>query len=482
MSAVVPDAELLISDAIFCDGHPVGHGAHSQNTKRMPRHAVIAPIRIAWNQAQIRAINRLVAAPTETQRTTDLAIAINELGVKLRESGDFYCRMEIPGAKWKMLLQIRDWLTTFIQPPSISESISGPLSPGKSNDGDKLHDFVTGLQRLMTELTDGVSEKPNLMAARTASLVRDAELLRRPELWRMTSEPPLEMLVQIAETLRQIRAVLADAAMNPDQRRVSASRFRTMTRRHSVLHRAANDAFQRADSLTSARREQIRLAMADNGLDVEVYSRRQSKSSGAQWPDAEFAVLLKVETLFDWLTTEEAFSAVAAALSNNATISYGAVINGCLSPIGMTFIFSLFPDATFADKWKDSLPYPPIIDDDLKFYDEALDAISAMSAACAESGREMNAKELEFVTSMMDRCRHSMECIATKLEDTVDDVLIDAAGSLSRIFSRFQNELKNEVEVRLASDLSAGLRGTITDLTWEVLHVRLALMERAAFR
>lgn len=334
----------------------------------------------------------------------------------------------------------------------------------------------------MTELTDGVSEKPNLMAARTASLVRDAELLLRPELWRMTSEPPLEMLVQIAETLRQIRAVLADAAMNPDQRLVSASRFRTMSRRHSVLRRAAEDAFQRADSLTSARREQMRLAMADKGFDVEVYSRRQPKSSGAQWPDAEFAVLLKVEALLDWLTTEESFSAMAAALPHHATISYGAVINGCLSPMGMTFILSLFPDATFADNWKDSLPYPPIVDDDLRLYDDALDAISAMSAACAESGRDMNAKELEFVTNMMERCRHSMECIATKLENTIDDVLIDAAGSLGRVFSRFQNELENEVDVRVASDLSAGLRGTMTDLMHDVLCNRLALMERAALR
>ncbi|MEI7048888.1 hypothetical protein WCL09_00650 [Pseudomonas koreensis] len=482
MSAVIPDAELLIADAIFSDGSPVGYGEHSQNSKRMPRHAVIAPARIAWNQAEIRAINRLVAAPTETQRTTDLAVAVNELGVKLREAGDFYCRMETPGAKWKMLLQIRDWLTTFIQPPSINESLTGPLSVGNLSESDKLHDFVTGLQRLMTELTDGVSEKPNLMAARTASLVRDAELLHRPELWRMTSEPPLEMLVQIADTLRQIRAVLADAAMNPEQRGLSASRFRTMSRRHSVLRRAAEDAFQRADSLTSARREQIRLAMADKGLDVEVYSRSQPESSGAQWPDAEFAVLLKVETLFDWLTTEESFSAVAAALSPQVTVSYGAVINGRLAPMGMTFIVSLFPDATFADKWKDSVPYSPIIDEDLRLYDEALEAIGAMSAACAESGREMNAKELEFVTIMMERCGRSMECIATKLEGSADDVLIDVAGSLSRVFSRFQNELENEVAETVASDLSASLRGTMSDLMYEVLGIRLALMERAALQ
>ena len=147
-----------------------------------------------------------------------------------------------------------------------------------------------------------------------------------------------------------------------------------------------------------------------------MYSRSQPESSGAQWPDAEFAVLLKVETLFDWLITEESFSAVAAALSPQVTGSYGAVINGRLAPMGMTFIVSLFPDATFADKWKDSVPYSPIIDEDLRFYDEALEAIGAMSAACAESGREMNAKELEFVTIMMERCGRSMECIATKLE------------------------------------------------------------------
>jgi len=150
--------------------------------------------------------------------------------------------------------------------------------------------------------------------------------------------------------------------------------------------------------------------------------------------------------------------------------------------MGMTFIVSLFPDATFADKWKDSVPYSPIIDEDLRLYDEALEAIGAMSAACAESGREMNAKELEFVTSMMERCRRSMECIATKLEDTADDVLIDVAGSLSRAFSRFQNELENEEGEIVASDLSAGLRGTMTDLTYEILGIRLALMERAAFR
>lgn len=75
-----------------------------------------------------------------------------------------------------------------------------------------------------------------------------------------------------------------------------------------------------------------------------------------------------------------------------------------------------------------------------------------------------------------------MECIATKLEGSADDVLVDVASSLSRGFSRFQKELEHEDGETVASDLSATLRGTMSDLTYEILGIRLALMERAAFR
>ena len=37
----------------------------------------------------------------------------------------------------------------------------------------------------------------------------------------------------------------------------------------------------------------------------------------------------------------------------------------------------------------------------------------------------------QFVTIMMERCGRSMECIATKLEGSADDVLMDVAGSLT---------------------------------------------------
>lgn len=483
MSAVVPGAELLISDALFPNGRPVGYGEHTFNTKRMPREALLAPARVAWNRAQIRAIHRLIAAPTETQRATSLAQAIEEIGLKLRESGDFYCRMEVPGQKWKLFLQVRNWLTTFIQPPSIEDAISGPLEMGKLNDNDKPHSFVTGLQQLMGELTDGVSDKPQLMAARTADLARDAEALLRPELWRMTSTPPLEMLAQVRDTLWDIHAVLADTATDLDRRRRAATRFRTMSRRHSILQRAADEARNRAESMLTARREEIRLAMAMHGLDVEVFSRPLSESRGFYWPDAEFAVLLKVNALVDWFATEASFTSAATALENMPKISYGAVIGDHLAPMGMTFIFSLFPNVNFADEWAKNLPYPPIRDENLKLYEETFEAISTMSAVCAESGRELNATELEFLTSLLERYSRNIQLIEENLIDAPDEaILIEAADSLARTFDRFKGEVVDENHGALASELSNSLAGTTSDIAVEMLCVRLALMESAAFR
>lgn len=483
MAAAVPDAELLISDVLLADGHSFGYRGEALHAKRLHRLALPASTRIAWNRAQIRAIHRFVAAPIETGRTTALANAIAELGTRLREAGDYYCRMEVPGAKWQLFLQVRSLLTTFVQPPSTDDAISGPLDKGKLNDSDKPHNFVTGLQQLMSELTDKSGDKPGLMAARAAGLARDAESLLRPELWRMTSEPPLEALAQIRGTLWELRAVLGDVATDPTRRRRAALRFSSTSRRHSILHRAAQEAHQRAETALIGRREEIRRAMATVGLDVEVFSRPSPEDSGFQWPDAEFAILLKVGTLADWLATEGSFATAASSLKGSPKIAYGAVVGGRLAPMGMSFILSLLPNPNFIHEWAASLPYPPIDDEGLRLYDETLDAINAMSAIVAESRRELNANEMGFFNTLVERFDHSIHGLAARLNEEPDEVLAQAAGLLVQLFERVSAEAHGNNSRTLAAELVDGFTsGSINDLTVEILATRIALIERAAFR
>lgn len=481
MAAAVPHAEIIVSDALFADGKPFGYGGHTPNTKRIPRRALPAPARVAWNRAQLRAVHRLVAAPTETQRTKELADAVSDLGARLREAGDFYCRMEIPGPKWKLFLHVRNLLTTFVQPPSVDESVPGPLAMGKLNESDKLHNFVTGLQQLMGELTDGISKEPALMAARTADLARDAEALLQPDVWRMTSEPPLETLMQMRDSLWEVRAVLGDAATDPERWRRAAIRLGASSRRHSALRRAAEEARERAEASLAARREEIRIAMAAQGLDVEVFSRPSPKDNGFQWPNAEFAVLLNADHLIDWFKTEETFAAAVASLADPPIISYGVLIGGQLAPFGMIFLQSVLPSTTFADEWAENLPFTRVMDEDLRLYDEALDAIGTMSIIGAKSGRELNDRELEFFTILQERSKFNIQRLSAKFEENPHEVLGEAIDMLVRAFERLSAEIEEPNGGALATDLLSSLvPGPMNDLTFEIFCTRIALIERAA--
>lgn len=229
LAAVAPAAERIVCDAVWADGQPAGMGDHTMATLRLVRRAVTPDATVAWNRAQSRAISRLVATGTATGRVTFLASAIREVAGWVEQAGDFYCRQTRPDARWLALLQVRKLLTTFVSPPSVENVQGGPLAAGAMAGHDYLHGFVTGLERLMTELTDGVSDKPNLIAARTVDLAREALKLQDPAVWRNTAEPPIEPLKALEATLWNIRAVLGDAVNDPSSRQTAALQFGTVT-------------------------------------------------------------------------------------------------------------------------------------------------------------------------------------------------------------------------------------------------------------
>jgi hypothetical protein len=485
MAAAAPSAEILISNVLLSDGTPYRYGDLEFHQKRMPRRALPATARVAWNRAQIRAVHRLVAAPTETERTKALADAILDIGNRLREAGDFYCRMEVPGQKWRLFLQVRSWLTTFIQPPIIEEThLAGPLENGRLDNQDVLHDFVEGLQQLMVDLTNGVSEKPDLIGSRASDLARKADSLQDPKFWRMTSAPPLETLVRIQETLQEIRAVLGGVANNPEQRWRIALRFSKMSRRHSALRRAAQDAHHKANSAIVTRREEFRFAMQAQGLDVEVFSRLAQAGYEFQWPNVEFAILLKVNTLVDWLTTEPAFTAAIASLLDPPKIAYGAVINDRLAPVGMVLINSVLPNDSFVKDWANDLPYAPLEDKALDIYTDSVQSICAISAIYSTVERDLNIKEQEVLDQFVSRFVKNIEQLGMMLEEAQDDddVLAIAIDSLVRLFDRFKTDAEQENGGALADALVADtIAGSLNDIAIEILSVRLNLMERAAF-
>jgi hypothetical protein len=482
MSAAAPRAKFLISQARFSDGSLAGYGDFAIADKRIPRRNLPTPARVAWNRAQMRALNRLVAAPNLTERETALGGAIGELAQKLVEAGDFYCRKKMPGPKWRLFLQVQAWLTEFVQPAMVEEAVANALEQGGGLDNDGLHAFVTGLQRLISELTDGISAEPLLLAARAADLAHDAAALQDPLNWRMTSNPPLTVLPQIAAALWDIRAVLGDVASDPDRRERIAARFGTTSQRHSTLRRAAEDSRRRAQQALAKRREAIRRTFEAHGLAVEVVPREASKDDGRMWPDVEFAVLRKVEALLDFLASESAFVNAANAVPGKPRLEYAPVIHGWVPPLAMMFINGKgMPSIGLAKDWAAHLPYPILEDEDERLFAETLDAIGTLAVISMEKGRGLNEGEQPFFDGLVARYVGNLDRLTKKIQETPDDILVEMVGFLARMGTRLQEEVSGNAEGEpLAVEAMAAVRGKLNEVTQQVLVIRILLWERAA--
>jgi energy-coupling factor transporter ATP-binding protein EcfA2 len=482
MGAAAPHAEFVCAQARFPDGSLAGYGDFAIAEKRVPRENLTAPVRVAWNRSQMRALHRLVAAPDLTGRETALSGAIGELAAKLVEGGDFYCRMKQPGPRWRLFLQVRAWLTDFIQPASADDSIGRPLDRGGGVDSDSVHGFVTGLQRLIGELTDGISAEPILMAARTAGLARDAAALGDPGAWRMTSKPPMAKLREMEAALWDIRAVLGDVGKDPDRRGRMAARYGTTSQRHNTLHRAAEDSRRRAEQSLAERREEIRKAFEDQGLNVVVVSRPAPKDDGWAWPDVDFAVLVKVDALLDFLLSEADFLNAAGAVPGRPRLEYAPVLEGKIAPYSMTYVNEQgMPGTGLKSDWEDELPYPFLEDPNHQLFTEAFDAATTLSAIAIEKGRGLNEVEQAFFDQLVERFIDRTGQLVAKLDDGPDEVLSETVAFLSRLALRVQAEINGESEGEpLSVEALAPLRGQLNDVSQHLIAIRLMLLDRAA--
>lgn len=479
LSAADPAAELLISNAIAADGQPAGFGEFRIATKRMPRSALTPPARVAWNRAQLRAAHRLAGGGTETGRTAAIAGAVKELAEKVREAGDFHCRDERPGARWRAFLQVRRLLTSFTPTPSLDEVTDNPLAAGAWSGSDEMHGFVTGLERLAQELTEKGAAEPRLMAARTSDLARQAEGLADPDLWRWMQDPPLKALESLRQSLWNIRAVLGDAAVDPERRRLAALRLATSSRRHPTLQRAADAARERARADAEAMAAEIRTAFAAQGLEAEVFWRPQDKDEGFTWPCVEHLALVAADALLPWLQHEAVLVAVAQALPRVPRLHVAPLIAGQVPPVGMTWLNQLFPYAELVRDWSGRVPYPFAEDRSLDDFTQAFDALTTLSTLIAQRGRPFNAVEADAVQLFYDRVLRHAQPLIDAARTGADPVLAEACGFIGRVLGRVEaEEAEDFVGLTLAAEVNGLTQGQPTELTTELMLHRIALMER----
>jgi adenylate kinase family enzyme len=480
MAAAVPRAELIQSDVLLTDGSSFGYAEYYPHRKRMQRIGVTTEARVACNRAQLRAIQRLVASPNESGRVKMLAEAIQELSVKVAEVGDLFCRKKAPDSEWHLFMDMRGFLTNMIPPSAAPDNFTGPLERGALSDEDSIHGFVTELQGLAKELASPLLDRLTLLAVRTSRLTRQASSLRTSNAWRLTYVSPLRALDSIHETLKLIRAVIGDAAMDPSQRDRAALRFGGVSRRHSVLARAANEALARAQNAADQQSAEIRDALRHQGVEASIFRQDIENDEGYFWPAMRYAAVVPAQNVVEWLTTEQKLREAIATLKGSPRLSYGLALNGQLAPMAFIYIQTLLPDEAFISEWREVLPYPAIQSEALTLFDSTVDLFRAMSSIRMHASDGLSEVELAIFNGLIERWEQYTRRWTEIAREDSDPALDDAVSFLLSLAERLEAEHSGEPSTSLASTLVSVLHGGLDETTSTLLAVRIGLIERAA--
>jgi len=476
LAAADPDAERLLCAIVTADGEPAGFGGFEVATKKMERRWAIDPERVAWNRAHLRAVERIVAADNETGREAAFALAVNELEAKLREAGDFYCRMEAAPPKWRLFMQVRALLTSFVKPPSVQDV--APEGQGDGFKGDGLHDLVAGLQTLATELADPI-DKPLLAAHQAAELSKKVEALQDARAWRWTAEPPFSALQNIHVHLSDLTAVLEDTHVDAGRRRAAALRLQKSSRKYSVLHRASEEARLRAVQDHEKMRRNVLEACQVRGWEVKVIAREPADTKYV-WPGVEFGIFISVSSVADWFQVLSEFPAIAQTPGPYVRMSFILVREDVAFPIGCDWRGQLFPAVDPVGQWRDHSPVPFLQDDIVGNFTRAIEWLVRLSAMTAGRDRSLNkSEEVDYERGIGELVR-AVEPLRDLLESTGDSDLMECVEVIGGLIRRLDTEAKEAPEGPvLAAELQAITRGEVSELSWLILGCRMTLMERA---
>lgn len=480
MLAAAPQAKLAISDSLLPDGAPVMAGDHSINSKRIFRERLPGPAKIAWTRAQARAINRLVGAPQETGRTASLASLIMELNQRLDEAANLYLRMESPKERWRLRVNISALLRNFVPPPRVNEAMSDSLDPGSFDVTDHMHAFAADLQNLVLELANDSGDNMLSRAVRVVDLAATARELADPEIWRMISAPPIQVISELAERLEDIRAVYGHIANDACQRRRWATHFSTTSRRHSALRKAATQARTHAEDALNARKAAYEAEFAEVGLVVHVFARAPAKDEGYAWPHAYFIGLLETPSIQDWLSSLEQFFEVCQTLEGPPRMSCAPLIQSQVSPIAMVRIGeALLPDLDFSNDWGVQIPWPIVETPVLDRLTEFLNDITAVSAMIQDK-KALNALENVQAESHLRRINEAVSWFSEAFTSDPSVANSEVNKVVHACFQRLEREFDGpSPDGSLALEFSRMLNNDFTELTARCAGLRIALMEHA---
>jgi hypothetical protein len=476
--AAVPTADIAASSMLGWDGNPAGFQGFSLAVKNIPRDNLPSPVRVAWNRAALRAIQSRTGPETESGRANALATAIKELATMLADAAELYCRGLPPDANFMKLLTIRGLLNSFIDPPSGGLATRSARDQGEYSTSDQAFDFVFAVTKLAQDLIGGI-ERPILASVTAAKLHADAEALLSVDSWRWIETPPTEAIQSLAETLHDLDAILGDAHANPSAFRGSRLLADRTSRNRRSRIRFGKDARERAARAAGHMSAQIRAALAARNMEALVASRPMDEADAPYWPRVDYAVLLPVGHLVDFMLAAEEFTDAVRQFPDIHRVTIVPVREGLVVAALAGVVYSTFlPMLDFAAKWSGHLPLPLLQESAAAALPEAFNVLLQISATLVNADRDLNEEELGYAQQLVDSVRSRL-ALLEQLRDTEFDEDIGAACLLiQEVLERVLRELNGDESERLSAEIARMGNGELSEFTTRMITYRIGLLER----
>lgn len=476
--AAVPTADVAACTMLGWDGNPAGFQDHSLAVKRIPRENLPTPVRVAWNRAASRAIQSRTGPSTESGRANALATAINELATMLADAAELYCRGLHADQRFEMTLSVRALLNSFIEPPSGGAGTRSAREQGEYSTADQAFDFITSITKLAQDLGSEI-KRPILASVHAAELYAQAEVLLSADNWRWIEVAPTDALQALSQTLGDLDAILGDAHAHPEPFRRSRLNAERTSRNRRARIRFAADARERARRTAEAMTGRIRVALAARDIDAVVVSRPMDEPSAPYWPRVDYAVLLPVAHLIDYMTLADNFTEVVRQFPDTHRVSIAPVRNGMVVAALAGVVYeNFFPLVDFATKWVGHLPYPILEEHAAAALAEAFNVLLQISAVFANADRDLNDEEAAYTQQLVDSVQSRLKTLETLRDTEYDDDIGAACLLIQEVLDRVLRELDGDPSERLSTEFARMGNGEQTEFTTRVIAYRIGLLER----
>ncbi|MFF2727600.1 hypothetical protein ACFVS9_06810 [Streptomyces sp. NPDC058008] len=472
----LPHCEGVDVQNLLPGGLSLTFGDFTSGVSRLQRQYDRPPTQVAWIRAQALIATTVAGTSDWTSRTAAASTVLPTLNKYLTDMTRIWCTgrsrpQDIAKLK-TMQVALQEEAATLSLPTDSTFLSALPADDAVPGGGlDHLHLLVDGIVDNLTRRIVDPKEHRALAGFARDSLNDNLSQVRERERWQLIDQEPPPALDEVAKTLTDLHAVLAELVWGTLEPKALRSAARSGPSAHA-LARAADLARAAADTRASAVQLKFQADAETEGLSIQLYARPTPAPDASEWPPVELAVGVELADLNGWPSASERLSTLMrqdpSSQGYRRPVLFVPLVDGRpVRLLALQLHTTLWPGIDLFDTWGTVLPEacPTPLTNSVIEAHQALQCLSGL--AHLTTLRDTDQRHQRIADQAVARFQEGHRAI-TELGPG-DSVIVGVVDFLSSLAVRVESEFSESAALRdseapiLAVAVAQGMTGHPTD-------------------